>query len=260
MIDSIRFPKAITSGCIVVFQDNTKRQELDQLKDNFISVAAHQLRTPLGGMRWSMESLLDEDRGVLPTEVRSELEQLYENSQRMVTLVNDLLNTTRIDGTVSKEAPESVDIIVILRKVVSDALHEAKERLVEVRFSGVYKKMPRVFVAPKNMYEALQNIIVNAIKYSNAGSIVTIDVHQEDEKSMRISVADTGIGIPEDQQSKIFVKFSRATNAVLKETDGSGLGLSVSKFFIEQSGGKIWFESEEGKGTTFFVDLPLTEK
>lgn len=256
----IRDASGVIVGCIVVFQDDTKKRELDQLKDSFISVAAHQLRTPLGGMRWSMESLLDEDRGKLPVEVRNELEQLYENSQRMVTLVNDLLNTTRIDGTVSKEAFESVDIVALLRKIVSDSLNEAKMRSVEVRFAGVYKKMARVFVAPKNMYEAFQNIIINAIKYNTTGGSVTINVHQKDNAFMHISIADTGIGIPAEQQSKMFVKFSRATNAVLKETDGSGLGLSVAKFFIEQSGGKIWFESEEGKGTTFFIDLPLTEK
>jgi signal transduction histidine kinase len=240
-----------------VFQDDTKKREFDQLKDNFISVAAHQLRTPLGSMRWSMELLLDEDNVHLPSEVRSEIEQLYENNQRMVTLVNDLLNTTRIDAAITREQSELVDIMAILQKIASDSLHEANIRLVTVHFSKVKKELLQVFVAPKNIHEAFQNIISNAIKYSNAGGVVTISVQEEGKKYMRISITDTGIGIPKDQQSKIFSKFSRASNAVLKETDGSGLGLNVAKFFIEQSGGKIWFESEEGKGTTFFVDLPL---
>lgn len=253
----IRDASGVIVGCIVVFQDDTKKRERDQLKDNFISVAAHQLRTPLGGMRWSMEALLGEDRGKLPSEVRSELEQLYENSQRMVTLVNDLLNTTRIDGTSSKEKPELVDIVNLMHKVVSDSLNEATMRSISVRFSEMPEKIPLAFVAPKSIYEALQNIIINAIKYNNHGGSVIIGMYQEGDDQIRINIADTGIGIPKEQQSKIFMKFSRATNAILKETDGSGLGLSVAKFFIEQSGGKIWFESQEGKGTTFFIELPI---
>ncbi|MDD5083946.1 MAG: PAS domain S-box protein [Candidatus Moranbacteria bacterium] len=256
----IRDASGVIVGCIIVFQDDTKKRELDQMKDGFISVAAHQLRTPLGGMRWNMELLLSEDVGELPEQVRVELEQLYENSQRMVTLVNDLLNTSRIDNEVSrvKYESESADIITLLQKVIHEVADEAKKRAVTIRFAneGTFDS---VRIVPKNIYEAFQNLIVNAVKYSDAGDTVTVGVEQHKE-AMRVTIEDTGIGIPKDQQLKLFSKFFRASNAILKETDGSGLGLSVAKFFIEENGGRILFESEEGKGTTFYVDLPLAAK
>lgn len=252
----IRDASGAIVGAIVVFQDDTKKRELDQLKESFISVAAHQLRTPLGSMRWSMELLLSGDVGRVPKLAREEINRLYENSQRMITLVNDLLNTSRIDNVSSKPELRPEDIAPLLREVVANVADEAKQRSVIIDLVLGEDPISNVMIVRKNIFEALQNLVVNAVRYSDAGDSVTVWAKQIDGY-VRVSVADTGIGIPKDQQSKLFSKFFRASNAVLKETDGSGLGLSVAKMFVEESGGNIRFESEEGQGTTFFVELPL---
>jgi len=242
-------------GTITVFQDVTKKHELDQMKDGFLSVAAHQLRTPLGGMRWNMEMLLEGDMGKLSKAVRETVGDMYENSKRMITIVNDLLNVSRIDQHGELEKPQTMDIVSVLQNVEKTLLSEAKKRLVTVSVIMKKKIDATVLAPPKHIYGAFENLIANAIRYNQPHGSVEIAVELV-EKNILVTVVDTGIGIPKDAQSKIFSKFFRAPNAALKETDGSGLGLFVVKSYVEEAKGKIWFTSEEGKGTTFFVELP----
>ncbi len=242
-------------GTITIFQDITKKHELEQLKEGFLSVAAHQLRTPLGGMRWNMEMLLAGDMGKLSKAVREAIEEMYENSKRMAIIVNDLLNVSRIDQHRAREVPQVVDIMSILQNVKKSLLLEAKKRLVTVSIKMKKKTDSTVMAPPKHIYGAFENLVVNAIKYNRFHGSVKISVESK-EKNILVTMVDTGIGIPKEAQSKIFSKFFRASNAVLKEVDGSGLGLSVVKSYVEEAKGKVWFTSEEGKGTTFFVELP----
>ena len=250
----IRDDKQRIIGTITVFQDVTKKHELDQMKDSFLSVAAHQLRTPLGSMRWNMELLLGGDLGRLPKGAKEAVEQIYENSQRMIVLVNDLLNVARIDQEKGREMARSVDLVSMLDDVIRGMYPESRRRGVSLIFERTHEAMP-VSVPPKHFYEAFQNLLSNAIKYNHKGGSVTLSVIR-DVDAFEVRIADTGIGIPHDDQSKIFSKFFRAANAVHKETEGSGLGLSVVKSFLEDAGASIRFESEEGVGTTFFVTIP----
>lgn len=255
----IRDEKGNIIGTITVFQDVTKRHELDQMKDSFLSVAAHQLRTPLGGMRWNMELLLEGDLGKLPKSAKEAVQQIYDNSERMILLVNDLLNVSRIDQSKGREEKVSIDA----KKMLSDVIHamqgEADRRSVSVIFEKS-KVASFVVMAPaKHLYEAFQNLLSNGIKYNKQGGTVTIALKQH-ETGFLITMTDTGIGIPKDAQSKIFSKFFRAPNAVLKETEGSGLGLSVVKSYLEEAGASIRFESKENSGTTFFIEFPLSLK
>ncbi len=243
-------------GSITVFQDITKKHELDQMKDSFLSVAAHQLRTPLGSMRWSMELLLNGDLGKLPKGATEVVGQIYENSQRMIQLVNDLLNVARMDQNKGREEKKTTDIVDILDQVLKTMKPEAERRGVTLSFKKEKKAFPAMMVPPKHFYEAMENLISNSIKYNKQDGSVKVKV-QEEKDGLLITVADTGIGIPEMAQSKIFSKFFRAENAVLKETEGSGLGLSVVKSYLEEAGATIAFESKEHVGTTFFVRLPF---
>ncbi len=243
-------------GTITVFQDMTKRHELDQMKDNFLSVAAHQLRTPLGGMRWSMELLLDGDLGKLPKEAREAVHQIYENSRRMILLVNDLLTVARIDDAKGREEKSPIDVGQMLTDVVNAMRSEADRRGVKIILKKGRASLPVILVPAKHFYEAFENLLSNGIKYTQQGGMVTVSV-KKSSTSILIVIADTGIGIPEEHQSKIFSKFFRAPNAVLKETEGSGLGLSVVKSYLEEAGANIRFESQENVGTTFFITLPL---
>lgn len=238
-------------GTVTVFQDITQKHELDQMKDMFLSVAAHQLRTPLGSMRWSMELLLGGDFGKIPKKAQEAIEHIYENSQRMIVLVNDLLNVSRIDQDYGHEKQELVDLRSLLQEVVDTMLPEAKKRKVKLVVK-LPRKSPSLKGSPKHLYEAFQNLVSNGIKYSNADGVVSIVLKAEDGKCT-VTVSDTGIGIPKESQSKVFSKFFRAKNAVHKETEGSGLGLSVVKSYVEESKGTISFVSEENKGTTFTV-------
>lgn len=255
-ISVIRDENGEVTGTITVFQDATKQRELEDMKNSFLSVAAHQLRTPLGSMRWSMEMLLAEDLGKLPKLAKEVVSQIYENSGRMVVLVNDLLNVSRIDGETSREEKESVNIVSFMKKVIDTMRPEAEKRGVEIIFSEPEETAPEIIASSKHLYEALENLISNGIKYNRENGTLTITL-EVTEEILVLKVSDTGIGIPEADQSRIFSKFFRAPNAVLKETEGSGLGLSVVKSYLEENDAKISFESKENRGTTFFVEFPL---
>lgn len=243
-------------GTITVFQDITKKHELDQMKDNFLSIAAHQLRTPLGSMRWSMELLLEGDLGKLPKAAKEAVESLYKNSERMVTLVNDLLDVSRIDQKRGVEEKQPYDLVEVIEGAINQLQSEADKRGVKLILQVPKQVVPKIFIAPKHIHEAIENLLSNAIKYNREKGSVTITV-KKGKEMLEISLADTGIGIPKGDQEKVFSKFFRAANAVLKETEGSGLGLSVVKSYVEESSGVISFESKEGIGTTFFIKFPL---
>ena len=242
-------------GAICVFQDITERHNLEKEKDDFLSIAAHQLRTPLSGIRWMVESLIEGDDGELPAEAKATLDQIYENNQRLIILVNDLLDVSRINMGKSKEEPVSINICKMLKDAVESLAGLAKERNVSVSFEKICALNPEVRFGPRHLFQTLENLISNAIKYTPERGRVRIWADFKEDKVI-IGISDTGIGIPKNEQDKIFKKFFRASNAALVETEGSGLGLNVVKSFVEEAGGRIWFESEEKKGTTFFVELP----
>jgi|GEM_PF-908688 len=243
-------------GCIMVLRDITEERELEKTKDNFLSVAAHQLRTPLSGIRWNLEMLLEGDAGKLPKEALDIIKDLDENNQRLVALVNDLLNVSRINLGKSMDSPEPVEVKEAIKNAIKNLDGFAKRNNVKVVFDE--KKTPniKVMIIPNRFFESVENVASNAIKYSPNKSSVKIAVSQEAGKAV-ISVSDSGIGIPETDKEKIFSKFFRAHNAAIKDPEGSGLGLNVVKSFIEEAGGSVSFESKEGKGTTFLINLPV---
>ena len=252
----IRDPEGNVIGTITVLQDVTKKHELDQMKDSFLSVAAHQLRTPLGSMRWSMELLLNDDLGKLPKDAKEAVSQIYENSDRMIALVNDLLDVSRIDQNRGIEKKESVDVVSVLEAVIRVMSPEAEKNTIQINLVVKNKPISAIMAPPKHLHEAFENLLSNSIKYNKKGGSVTITVSQ-DAKAIFIVIVDTGIGIPKEDQSKIFSKFFRASNAVLKQTDGSGLGLSVVKSYLEEANAKVSFKSQENKGSTFSILFPL---
>ncbi len=252
----IRGVKDDVIGTIVVFRDVTQLRELDQMKNNFLSTAAHQLRTPLGSMRWSMELLINGDFGKLPKAAKEVVQQIYDNNVRMVLLVNDLLDVSRIDSDKGREEKSLVDIAAMLRDIVQTMRPEAERRSVKITLALPKKPIPQLFMPAKHLYEAIENLISNGIKYNKDDGTLTVSV-RVDAKTLFLTIADTGIGIPQADESKVFSKFFRSANAVLKETEGSGLGLSVVKSYLEESGAKISFESKENVGTTFSVEFPL---
>jgi len=173
----------------------------------------------------------------------------------MVDLVNALLNVSRIDlGTFAIE-PESIEIKKIAESVLKELIPQTKQK--QTKITEEYDEdLPTIQADPKLIRIIFQNLLSNAVKYTPKGGEIFLSI-TKDKRNLSIEVADNGYGIPKDQQSKIFTKLFRADNIRQKDTEGNGLGLYIVKSIVDESGGKIWFESEENKGTTFYVTLPL---
>lgn len=237
-------------------RDITKEKEIDKAKTEFISLASHQLRTPLSTVNWYTESLLSGESGNVTGPQRQFLEQIYSSSQRMVTLVNSLLNVSRIEmGTFIVE-PKETDLLKLLGSEITGLSVESNAKNIKLLFNSNVPSL-KIQVDSKLMQMVLQNVIANAIKYSLNNSTIVINVIQT-AQSVTISVADSGIGIPAKDQNQVFSKLFRADNAKEKVLEGTGLGLYLVKMIMDESGGKVWFKSEEGKGTIFYISLPLS--
>ena len=235
---------------------NEKLQEFDEIKSNFISVVAHQLRTPLSGIKWTLNMLLNGDLGALNNDQKTFLMKSYESNNRMITLINDMLDTDRIQSGKMHYGFRYINIVDLLDNVLFEISPEAIKRNISIEFKRKLENLPQVYVDPETMRAALQNLLENAIKYTIESGKIVLDVEQVGDM-LQISINDTGIGIPEDQKKKIFERFFRGRNAVKRETDGSGLGLYIAKTIVEKHGGTICFESEENKGTTFYFTVPI---
>ena len=248
-------------GCMIVFKDMTEERAMDSAKDRFLSVAAHQLRTPLSGMRWNMEMLLGGDVGEISPEATETVKKIHANTLRMIGLINDLLNVALLDAGQDPESSEAVGVVETISTVLGELQSLAEKSGVHIDFAPSKKSSGwKVLSFPRRLHEVCENLIHNAVKYSPSGSTVTIHLDAATENEIAFSVSDTGIGIPKSEREKIFGKFFRASNALHWKTEGSGLGLAVVKNFVEEMGGRVSFKSEEGKGTTFLVELPLAKK
>ncbi len=250
----IRDVNGNVTGCVVVFRDNTKERELEKSKDDFMSVTSHQLRTPLGGMRWNLEMMLEGDVGELPAEAKRVAGEVYKGNLRMIQLVNDLLNVNRIDQGRVMDEPSMVQLPEVIQDAAKELSFEASAKKVDIKLT--LGKVPNIFIDPKRFREVTMNLVSNAVKYNKPGGKVEVVLKSVD-KQLVMSVVDNGVGIPKNDMPKMFGKFYRASNAVHSETEGSGLGLYVVKKFVEGWGGKIDLVSNEGKGTSITISLPL---
>lgn len=245
-----------TVGVVIVFRDITHEREVDRAKTEFVSLASHQLRTPLSAINWYAEMLIAGDAGQVNDEQKNYIEEIYASNQRMVALVDSLLNVSRIDlGTFAVD-PEKTDILEVCDSVISELKPQIEEK--KLVFKKDYmENMPHFMLDPKLMRIVFQNLISNAVKYTPEGGTISVGI-SKDVDNLLLKISDTGYGVPKDQQAKLFTKLFRADNVREKATDGTGLGLYIVKSIIEQAGGAINFESEENKGTTFNIYLPLS--
>lgn len=236
---------------------NERLRKLDEIKSGFISVVAHQLRTPLSGVKWTINLLLSGDMGTLTTEQRTFLMKAYESNDRMIGLVNDMLGADRIDSGKARYLFRSVQLADIIDNVLFELLPQANAKGLAIRFSPRPERLPQVHADPEKIRAVLQNLLENSVKYSRPNGVIEVGLRAENGEEVRVWVRDDGIGIPKDQQKSIFERFFRAQNAIKAETEGSGLGLFIVKSIIERHGGRTWFESEEGRGVTFYFTVPV---
>ena len=234
-----------------------KMTETAIIKNEFISVVSHQLKSPLTNFKWPLELLVTQKLGVLNEKQLSYLKNLRENNERMIKLVNDLLDVSRIEDGRMKIKPQNINLEEITRSVINDFSDLAKANNLEI-FLNVNDNMPLVKADPERIRSVVQNLVDNAIKYSEAKGKIEIILKQERNKFC-FRIKDNGVGIPKKQQKQIFTKFFRSENVLKRQTEGTGLGLFIVKAIIQSSGGKIGFNSEENKGTTFWFSLPIAK-
>ena len=236
---------------------NETLRELDRVKSDFISIAAHQLRTPLSALKWVMGILLDDNSQNLTSEQRGLILKGVESNDRMLQLVNEMLIVTRIES--GKEHFEFVPLHMedIMENVILDFAGQAHVRKINLSFVKPPERLPYIKADAEKIRSVLQNLIENAMRYTPDGGSITLTASLED-KVIKGTVSDTGIGIPKHQQASIFNKFFRADNAVKQQTDGTGLGLYIARSILEKHGGTLTFESVEGKGTTFTLTVPMS--
>jgi signal transduction histidine kinase len=238
-----------------VERDIAHVREIDQAKTEFVSLASHQLRTPLTSVSWFTEMLLNKEVGGLNEKQKEYLSEIYIGNRRMIDLVDDILNTSRIDmGTLAVD-PKIISLPEIAESVLEELapLINSKElRVVKNYEDG----LPKINADPEHMRIVMQNLISNSMKYTPPKGLMEVSLGRDGD-GVLIKIKDSGYGIPKEQQAKIFTKMFRADNIRTRDTEGTGLGLYIARAIVRQSGGKIWFESKENKGTTFYVSFPL---
>ena len=252
-----------TVGLMLILRDVTRDKEIDRMKTEFISVAAHQLRTPLSAVKWTLQMILDGDMGKIDPEVNEYLKKSYQSNERMINLVNDLLNISRIEKGHFLYNLESVSIKDLIKGIISDSMDLAAKQKIKIKFNMPKNEICKIKADYQKIKLAIQNLVDNAIKYSTGRDEVVINLKQIKENGddfIQIEVKDYGIGISEQGQKRLFSKFFRGENAIMMQTDGSGLGLFIVKNIIEAHGGKIWFQSKENQGSTFYIKLPANQQ
>lgn len=264
--DKTKFPVSISVapvilnnkiiGTVNVFRDITKEKEIDLAKSEFVALASHQLRTPLSTINWYTEMLMAGDAGKITPAQMDFLQEVNQGNQRMISLVNALLNVSRIDlGTFAID-PKPIQLTDVVDSVLEEMMPQIAERKTQI-VKHYDPNLPLVNADANLIRIVVQNLLTNAVKYTPGKGRVSVSLTMQ-PTDILLTVQDNGYGIPQKAQSKIFTKLFRADNVQDKETDGIGLGLYVTKAVVEQSGGHIWFVSEENKGATFSVTFPLS--
>ncbi|KKU03632.1 MAG: Signal transduction histidine kinase [Parcubacteria group bacterium GW2011_GWA2_45_30] len=230
-------------------------KQLQELKNEFTFIAAHELRTPVTAIKGFLSMVFEGDAGAISEKLKQYLDPVRQANDRLIQLVNDILEIARSEAGRLKVEVSPTD----MEKCVRDILIELKPLADEKKISLQYEAMPdipQVLADELRLKEIITNFVSNAIKYNNEGGWVKIS-HELKDNILVTSVADNGFGMSREEQKKVFEKFFRSDAAKIKSIQGTGLGLFITKELVEKMGGKVWFSSEEGQGTTFNFSLRI---
>jgi PAS domain S-box-containing protein len=252
MMSPITASDGRVTAVAVIGRDITDRVQAQKMKSDFVSFVSHQLRTPLAGIKWMLELVsaspeLSEDASEYVADAR-------ESADRLVALVNDLLDVSRLEEGRLAVAPQSVQLEEVTQSLLAELDGLVRQKSIDLTFN-MESAIPPVHVDLKLIRQALANLISNAVKYTPDGGQIALAI-EHDAGTVRWKIRDSGIGIPVASQARLFEKFFRADNALVIETEGTGLGLYLVRLIVTQFGGGVSCESEEGRGATFVVTLP----
>ncbi len=240
-----------------IYKMNAKLHQLDKLKDDFVSVASHELRTPMTAIRSYAWMALNRADVPLSEKLKRYLSRTLISTERLINLVNDMLNVSRIESGRIEIMPRAFSVVDLVSDVITEIEAKARERGVNIKISN--PNVPKVFADPDKVHQVLLNLLGNALKFTPQGGFIYVSFFT-DGKFVDVSVKDTGAGITKDDLSRLFTKFGRLDNSYVAAatSGGTGLGLYISKSLIELMKGKIWATSEGlGKGATFSFSLPV---
>lgn len=236
----------------------TRERLISQMKSEFISIAAHQLRTPLSAVKWTLKMMSEGDVGQLTPEQKEFLMRGYEVNERMIVLVNDLLNVARIEEGRFGYNFNPSDYIAYVTDYLERYKQNAISRNIAINFTPPKEPLPKIMLDPSKMDLVLQNLLDNAIKYSKPGDTIELRVKVNANNEVETVIEDHGVGIPKHQIHRLFTKFFRGDNVIRMQTQGSGLGLFIVKNIVKNHGGDIHAESEENMGTKMIFTIPLS--
>jgi len=248
-----------TDSGFTIYQlfDITKEKDLENKEVDFVSLAAHELRTPVTSIRGYLAAFLDEAKNMEP-EQRELLNRVQISATRLDALISNLLHSSNVEKGLIHLNKEPISLESVIQNVIEDYKGRASDKNVTISFKKPAKEIIQVYADIEKIREVLTNLITNAILYNKPGGKVTVELKYRPDQVM-ISVEDTGIGIPKEAQNKLFTKFFRVGESANSESQGTGLGLYISKAIVDLHGGDIWVESELGKGTKFTFTLPIGE-
>jgi len=250
------FGYLLIKSVILEIQRRQEIEKIDKAKSEFISIASHQLRTPLTAVKGYISMILEGTYGQLAEKQARPLENVYKSNERLIKLVNDLLSVSRIESGKLKLEPQKTSIEEIISNVVEELKIEAKKKNIYLNWEKPHKPLPKILIDIDKTRQIILNIVDNAIKYTKQGG-VTVSTKIQDSR-LKIQVKDTGEGMTEKEISYLFESFSRGKAGTHLYSEGAGLGLYIARKFVEMHQGKIWAESKgKDKGSTFYIELPI---
>jgi len=251
-------PNGKTVGMVTILNDITRQRELEKMKNDFLAKVSHELRTPLIAMEKSLSLILEKTAGPLSGDQEEFLNIADRNLKRLTALINDLLDLSKLEAgkmqlnrqpaAINKVIAESIAVLGVWAQTKSIKLEQKTQ-----------EGLPELNIDPNRIIQVLNNLIGNAIKFTPSGGTITVEAILREDKEVEVSVKDTGVGMSKDELTKVFDKFYQVKGGLTTDIRGTGIGLTIAKEIVELHGGKIWVESELGKGTKFIFTLPLKD-
>lgn len=246
-------------GCLLILHDLSREEELEKMKLDFVSMASHELKTPLTSIIGYLSVFINENKGKIPTDEIDLLEKSQVSAQQLLTLVQNILNVNKIERDQLAVSPQPIDYEAILQKSVEDLQNQAKQKNITLTLNLPKEAVPKVLADPIRIGEVVTNLVANAINYTNAGGKVDASL-EASPTEVTTRVSDSGVGIPKEAIPHLFNKFFRVSNITQQASKGTGLGLYIARSIITKLGGKIWVESEMGQGSKFYFTLPIASQ